>query len=298
MTRREWIAGLTTCAAATSAEKGGYAPVLAVQAYVWQQQLGREKRSLADGVDEIFASFARAGYRHVELTSGFLEPPIGAKTIAALKRNKLDLPVIYNGGALHSDAEAQATVKKCIEVAEAAKPLGAKALNINCNPKPKRERKSDDELAIQAKAINQLAREIQKRGMRLFIHQHDPEMAENSREWRHILQNTDPKLVDFCLDVHWVLRGKQDPMTLLKECGPRLGSLHLRNSRNGVWLEDLADGEIDYRAVAAYLKSISFRGYLVVELAYDKDTAITRPLADSLKLSREYAQSVFGIGKT
>ncbi len=86
-----------------------------------------------------------------------------------------------------------------------------------------------------------------------------------------------------------------DVMTLLAECASRLGALHLRNSRKGVWLEEFGDGDIDYRQVAAYLKKIGFRGYLVVELAYDKNTEITRPLVESLRLSRKYAEEVFGV---
>ncbi len=293
ITRREMLAGFSATAAGLA--KARYAPVLAVQAYVWQQQLAREKRSFADGLPGVFESFASAGYHHAELTSLFVAPAVVARTAALLKQHKLNLPIIYNGGAMHTEAEAQATIKQCIEVAATAQSLGAKALDVNCNPKPKQERKSDEELAVQARAIDQLAREIHTRGMRLFIHQHAPEMKENAREWRHILAHTDPKLVEICFDVHWALRGGMDPMTLLRECSSRLGALHLRNSKNGVWLEDFSDGEVDYRAVASHLKKTGFSGYLVVELAYDKDTAITRPLAESLKLSREYAEKVFEI---
>ena len=97
----------------------------------------------------------------------------------------------------------------------------------------------------------------------------------------------------FCLDVDWVKRGGQDPMTLLKECAPRLGSLHLRSARNGVWMEEFGDGDVDYREVAAYLRQTGFTGDLYVELAYEKATAITRSLEENLKRSREYAEKLF-----
>jgi sugar phosphate isomerase/epimerase len=291
ISRREMIAGIAGAAWA----KAGYAPVLAVQTYVWSQHFARQKKTVAEGLDEIIEGCSRAGYRHIELTSEYLSPALAERTTGLLKKFRFDLPVIYNGGPMHTETAAEQTIAKCIEAAEKAKPCGAKALNINCNPKPKGERKSDDELAVQARAVDRLAQEMKKRGLRLFIHQHAPEMAENAREWRHILKNTDPKAVEFCLDTHWVLRGGQDVMTLLKECGSRLGSLHLRNSKNGVWLEDFSAGDIDYGQVAAYLKEIGFHGWLMVELAYDKETAITRPIVDSLRISREYAESVFGV---
>jgi inosose dehydratase len=292
ISRRELLAGL---AAAAAQAKPGYAPTLAIQTYVWSQHLGRQKKKVADNIGEIIEGCSRAGYRHIELNSEYFAPASAEQTGALLKKFGFDLPVIYNGGPMHTEAGAAQTIAKCIEAAEKAKPFGAKALNINCNPKAKAERKTDDELAVQADAVNRLAREMKQRGLRLFIHQHAPEMAENAREWRHILKNTDPKLVEFCLDTHWVLRGGQDVMTLLGECSGRLGAVHLRNSKNGVWLEDFSDGDIDYGKVADRLRKIGFRGYLMVELAYDKETAITRPLVDSLRISREYAEKVFGV---
>jgi hypothetical protein len=47
--------------------------------------------------------------------------------------------------------------------------------------------------------------------------------------------------------------------------------------------------------VAQYLSSTGFTGYLSVELAWDKETPITRPLEESLRRSREYAEKIFGI---
>ena len=55
---------------------------------------------------------------------------------------------------------------------------------------------------------------VMERGMRLMLHNHDADMTEGAREWRAILHHTDPKLVWFCVDVHWVYRGKQDPLVL------------------------------------------------------------------------------------
>jgi inosose dehydratase len=120
-------------------------------------------------------------------------------------------------------------------------------------------------------------------------------MRENAREWYYNLAHTDPKLVSICLDVDWLKRGGQDPMTLLKASGSRLASLHLRNAQKGVWTESLGDGDVDYTQVAAHLKQTGYAGYLVVELAYEKATELTRSLEEDLRLSRVYAEKTFGI---
>ena len=130
--------------------------------------------------------------------------------------------------------------------------------------------------------------------MRLMLHNHDADMAEGAREWRAILHHTDPKLVGFCVDVHWVYRGKQDPLLLLQEAGQRIASLHVRNSVKGIWSESLGEGDVDYAAVTRFLKHIKYKGLIAVELAYDKETKPSRPMEEDLKISREYAEKVFG----
>ena len=174
-----------------------------------------------------------------------------------------------------------------------AKQAGAVAINTNPSPKPQRGRKSDQELAVESDTLNRLGGELSQRGLRLLVHQHDPEMREQARDWRHWLRNTDPKHVFFCLDLDWVHRGGQNPMTLLREAGSRAVSLHICSARNRVWQESLGEGDVNYAEVAAYLRQIGFTGHLVVELAYEKQTPITRSLEENLKLSREYAEKVF-----
>jgi inosose dehydratase len=280
-------------AAVTEAKESKYAPILAGQAYVWQQVLGREKRTIADGLDEVMASLAKAGYRHLELTSAFFTPELADRSLRLLDKHRMKLDIVYNGGVMHEAAGAEQTIRETVALARRLKPAGIQCVNFNANPKPKRERKTDAELEVQTKAIAELARQIHGEGLRLLLHQHAPELAENGREWRHIMNGTDPKQVEICLDVHWILRGGLEPMAFLRESMPRLASLHLRNSKNGVWLEDLADGDIDYRAVAAELRKHAFRGWLVVELALDPQTTVTRSVTENLRLSREYARRVF-----
>ena len=97
----------------------------------------------------------------------------------------------------------------------------------------------------------------------------------------------------FCLDTHWVFRGGQDPLTFVKEAGPKIKAFHLRNSKNGIWTESFGPGDVDYKAIAGYLRKNGFTGWLVLELAAEGKTKITRPLVENTRLGREYLQSVF-----
>ena len=293
ITRRALLAA---CAAAPALPaQGRYQPIFAGQAYVWSQHYARLGQKMEDHFDQVLGSFRRAGYSTLELVgSSFFAPQFAERTAGLLRKHKLKVPVVYQGGEMHTPEGAEKTIAATLDLARRVRKATGllESISFNPNPLPQRARKSDEQLKIQADALNRLAAELARENAGIMIHQHAPEMDENAREWRHILAHTDPG-VKICLDTHWILRGGQDVMTLVREATPRLASLHLRNSRNGVWLEEFTDGDIDYRQIAAHLREHNYRGYLVVELAYDKETEITAPLESSLRRSLDYARRVF-----
>jgi inosose dehydratase len=91
-----------------------------------------------------------------------------------------------------------------------------------------------------------------------------------------------------------VHQGGQDPLALLKEAGARVAEVHVRNSKDKLWLESFGPGDIDYRKIAQYFDAQHLDPLIVVELAYRTNTVVTRSLAEDLRLSRIYAEKVFG----
>jgi len=290
-TRREFLVGSTAAAAGVAAP--AYKPILGVQAYVWTQQFAREKRPVVEGLGEMVAGCKAAGFTRIEIMSALFPGGGHAKLARLREEHRVEFPVVYDGRPVHQRETIDQSIAAAVETARLAKQLGAGAINFNPAPKPGGELKTPSELDIESGAINRLGEALSKEGMRLFLHQHAPEMKENAREWRHWLRNTDPKLASFCLDTDWVFRGGQDVMTILEEAIPRLASMHLRSSRQKVWMETFGEGDIDYRQVAARLKKAGYRGFLFVELAYEKDTAITRTLIENLRTGRAFAEKIF-----
>jgi inosose dehydratase len=305
-TRREWLKRTSMLAAgavltrrspldALLASPSDYHPVLSVQAYIWVQRLEQEKKTFVEGVEDMLATFHRAGYRNVELTDGFLGPDLREKTLGLLSKYSLEMPTFYASSTLHEPEAAEKSIREILELARASKTAGVRGIVTDPSPKPNQEPKSDVELALQAQNLNRLGAELQVLGIRLMIHHHAPELLDKGREWRHQLQHTDPKFVGCCVDVHWAYRGGEEPLAFIREVRDRLECLHLRNSKDGVWMENLADGDVDYHEIADYLKEIGYSGYLVVELAYEKGTKVTRSLEENLRLSRLYAEQVFNL---
>jgi inosose dehydratase len=275
-----------------------YAPKLSAEVYIWIQHLASEKKTLSEGVDEVLASYHAAGYRRVELFQGFFSPELRERTLTLLAKYHLAPETLYAETTMHEPAAAERSIKQVMELARLLKPHGTRVIVTNPSPKPDRAQKTDAELETQARYVDRLGDQLLQRGLKLAVHHHTPELVDNAREWRHLLKHTNPQKVFCCVDVHWAYRGGQDVMTFLHDTGDRLVEVHLRNSKQGVWMEDFGPGDIDYGKVAHYLHEIGFAGYLIVELAYEDGTQVTRPLEEDLRLSRLRAEEVFGLPAT
>jgi sugar phosphate isomerase/epimerase len=103
-----------------------------------------------------------------------------------------------------------------------------------------------------------------------------------------------PEVVGWCYDVHWVWKGGVLPLDALRQYGDRVVTWHLRQSRNGVWWEQLDTGDIDYASVAQYATEHGLARRFSVELALEPGTKITRSVIENHRLSREFVRRVFG----
>lgn len=269
--------------------------VLAAEGYIFQQYAGKLHRRLETIIPEVLEMCESAGFRNVELNPSFFPPQSRGRTLDTIRRHNLHMPSVYVGGALHTTEAADRTIADALEYAELCRPFGCTAVVNNPDPKPHDERKTDAELATEAESLNRMGRTLAREGFELRVHHHTPQLEENGREWRFILQHTDPSVVFMCVDVDWAYEGGFQPLPFLKEVGSRLREIHVRSARNKVWLEDLEDSDIDYRAVAAYLRQTGLHPEIVVELAYRPQTTVTRSLTDDLRISRVYAERVFGV---
>ena len=129
--------------------------------------------------------------------------------------------------------------------------------------------------------------------MKLGVHHHMPEMTNHAREFHYNFDHSKPAVVGWCYDVHWVWKGGVMPLDALKQYGDRVVTWHIRQSRNGVWWEDLDTGDVDYDAVAKYARAHNLARRFSVELALESGTKITRSVVENHRRSREFIRRVF-----
>ncbi len=292
MTRRELLLGATAASVCPAAQP---TPAMAVEGYIFQQYAQSLKRPLEDVIGQVLPMARAAGFRNIELNPAFFAPEMRARLFSILRLQGLLMPSLYVGGIMHEKGGADRTIATALELGNICVPFGCKAIVNNPDPKHGDASKTDAELAVEADSLNRMGRILAQHGFELRVHHHTPQLAENAREWRYILQHTNPEYVHICVDVDWAYESGFEPIPFLREVGQRLREIHVRSARNKIWLEDLEDSDIDYRKVAAYLKKQGLTPLIVVELAYRPNTVVTRPLEEDLRRSRIYAERIFGV---
>ena len=152
---------------------------------------------------------------------------------------------------------------------------------------PAERMKTEDELDAQAELLLQLIALGKKNGVALNLHNHTYEVENNLFDLKGPLK----RIPDIKLgpDTNWLLRAGVDPVSFLKEYQDNIVFIHLRDQLiNGQWPESLGEGDVDFVQIGEVLHTIDFDGDLVIELAHEGGFVPTRPIKESLKMSREY----------
>jgi sugar phosphate isomerase/epimerase len=283
-------AGLSPIALAAAAKpKPGK---VIVGAHPWVYAAKQPKYDITPVLPQIFADMAYAGIESIELMHNVLLADDAVERIGKLSRNHR-LPVIgASYGAAMWDRQQHAAILKEAQlfIPRLAK-LGGSTLGTSVGQAP--QRKTEAQLNAQAELLRQLIALGQAHKVVLNLHNHTYEVADNL----HDLKGTLARIPDVKLgpDLNWLVRGGVDPVAFIRQYGQQIVFLHLRDQKaDGRWSEALGEGDMDYPAIAKALKDIGFAGHAVIELAHEGDFVPTRPLRESLKLSRQFVRRVFG----
>jgi inosose dehydratase len=306
--RRAFLSSLASLTAAglLSSSKGwahllADQPHLATNEYSWITFYKRQGRDWFADLDASLGELAKSGIVGYEPS---VKKPEDLSLLAPLlKKHKLKMRSIYVGCALHQEKEASQSLEQVKAIARTARPLGVNL--IVTNPNPIRwggpEDKTDAELALQARNLNQMGAALRQQGIQLAYHNHDIEMRHAAREFHHMMLATDPGNVALCLEAHWLYRGSGNSQLamfdVLRLYGARIAEVHLRQSKDGIWTETFGEGDIDYTRLAKELMALKLRPHLVLEQCVEKQTPHTMEGVAAHQADRQYASRVFAAFK-
>ncbi len=306
MSRRRFIKDLTmaggaivmgTQTVATAQRRRGSKLHLACNQYPWTVFYQRDNRNFNKELDTGLGELAASGMDGYEPLAN--NPQEIDRLGPLLKKHNLQMRSLYVNSVLHERDKADESIEAVLAIAEKAKGIGTKI--IVTNPSPIQwggpQNKDDAQLKVQAAALEKLGRQLKAMGLTLSYHNHDIELRNAAREFHHMMLGTDPAYVTLCLDAHWIYRGAGNSAValfdVLKLYGPRITELHLRQSKDNIWTETFADGDIDYPALAKYLLNIGIKPHIVLEQAVESGSPKTMTTLEAFKKSAQYARRVF-----
>jgi sugar phosphate isomerase/epimerase len=124
-----------------------------------------------------------------------------------------------------------------------------------------------DDYCNAIRELNELGRRYREHGIHFHNHHHVVEFQALDGAltgWDLLDQELDFSVVDFCIDVAWVVRGGQDPAALLQRLGNRVGYVHLKATREGIWTP-LGQGSLNWTAILDVLAKLPSVRWAMVE---------------------------------
>lgn len=154
---------------------------------------------------------------------------------------------------------------------------------------------SVDAYKQQADLFNARGEICRREGIRFAYHNHAYtfEPMEGIYPQDVIMEHTDPDLVDFELDIYWLVTAGQDSVHWLQKYPDRFVLSHIKDRKQNEPLSNtdasvtLGTGMIDYTTIAAVAKEHGMRYFIVEQEQYEGTTPI-----DSTRDNAEYMKSL------
>lgn len=247
-----------------------------IQLYTLRDDMPKDPK----GVLKQLASF---GYSQIESYEG-PEGMFWGMTNTDFKKysNDLGLEVIASHIDMYQDFE-----KKAAQAAE----IGMKYLVHGWLP----PQKSMDDWKVITDKFNECGAICKKHGLKFAFHNHDYTFKAFTGMIPHdfIMNNTDPELVDFEMDIYWVVTGGADPVDYLKKYANRFRLCHIKDRLKTAPTENreatcnLGTGAIDFAHILKVAQQNGMQYFIVEQEQYQDSTPL-----ESAKIGADYLKQL------
>ena len=229
----------------------------------------------------VLKQVASLGYKFIESYEGSLGMYWGMTNKEFKKyMDDLGMKIVSSHTDINKDFE-----RKAGEAAE----IGIKYLLCPwLGPQP-----SLDEYKRHADEFNKRGGICKKNGIRFGYHNHDYTFVLQEGQYPQdvLMTNTDPALVDYEMDIFWVVTGKQDPVTWLKKYPNRFKLCHVKdrkkNSEEKEAMCELGTGMIDFPTVLKVAKDNGMEYYIT-----EQDTNFASSPIKSIEQNATYMKNL------
>ncbi len=218
-------------------------------------QLYTVRQAMATSVERTLMAVAAIGYEEVEFAGYFNRPPRAIKQL--LDRNGLKSP----SGHVAIDVLRSGWYRRLSEASE----IGHKWLVVPSLPES--DRNSLDAVKRTAELLNRSASDAKTYKIRLGFHNHDVEFTEveGRRILDVLLEETDPELVDFEMDLYWITKAGADPFDYFRRFPGRFPLVHVKDSAGppAHQMTEVGKGTIDFKRLFAARRQAGMRHFFV-----------------------------------
>jgi sugar phosphate isomerase/epimerase len=267
---------------------------ITVGAHVWVYASTMPGYDVSPILSQIFSDVAYAGFDGVETMEHPLRSSVYTKQIKELiDQYKIKLIGSSYGADMWNKDKQNQIYEDVDLIFTNMVSVGARTFGISVG-EPAGRKKTEDEFDNQAELLKKIIALGAKKGIVPNLHNHTAEVENNMYDLRGTLKRIpDVKLGP---DLNWLLRAGINPVDFLREFRKQIVFMHLRDQlANGKWPESMGEGNVNFKEIADVLKEINFQGDAIIELAHENGFVRTRPLKESLKMSRDFMRKAMGI---
>jgi sugar phosphate isomerase/epimerase len=128
-----------------------------------------------------------------------------------------------------------------------------------------------------AQILDKLGEKCAAAGLQLLYHNHDFEFvkdADGTVVIDYLLENCNPKYVNFQMDLYWVTKAGADPVAYFKRYPGRFKIWHVKDMDNQGRFAPVGNGKIDFKRVLDNKKLSGMQYYFVEQDACFNETAL------------------------
>tara|TARA_R110002050_G_scaffold184238_3_gene317684 strand:+ start:20837 stop:21733 length:897 start_codon:yes stop_codon:yes gene_type:complete len=136
-----------------------------------------------------------------------------------------------------------------------------------------------------ASALNTLGEKCHKAGLKLLYHNHAFEFErgyDGIVTYDYLLENTNPKFVNFQMDLYWVTKADKDPIAYFNKYPGRFKMWHVKDMDDKGRFAPVGNGQIDFSNILAKKKLSGMKYYMV-----EQDRTFDMTPLEAIKISHE-----------
>ncbi len=136
-----------------------------------------------------------------------------------------------------------------------------------------------------ARILSTLGEKCSKAGLKLLYHNHDFEFKKDKDgivPIEFLLENTDPKHVNFQMDLYWVTKAGANPIVYFEKYPGRFKIWHVKDMDNQGRFAPVGNGDIDFSKILTHKKLSGMKYYMV-----EQDKTFTMEPLEAIKVSHK-----------